>query len=287
MNNTLITIGAKEYHIPENIPGINVMMLGGTGTGKTHSIRTLLDAGLEVFVLFTEPGMEVLADTDPERLHWHYVAPASPEFSDMVDSAKKINSMNLKMLADMTDINKRKYTEFIDTLVALSDFPCDRTGKKYGSVDSWNSSRAFVLDSMSGLAIMAMNLVTGSKPVKSMADWGIAIDNLERLVTKLCVDTKCHFVMTAHLERETDEVTGGTTLMASTLGKKLAPKLPRFFSDVIHVKRDGINWSWSTATTNVDLKARNLPIADKITPSFVPLIEHWAKRNTQPVNEKS
>lgn len=263
------------------------MLLGGTGTGKTHSIRTLLDAGLEVFVLFSEPGMEVLADTDPERLHWHYIAPASPEFGDMIDSAKKINTMNLKMLADMTDINKRKYTEFIDMLVALSDFPCDRTGKKYGAVDSWGPDKVIVVDSMSGLAIMAMNLVTGSKPVKSMSDWGIAQDNLERLITKLCVDTRCHFVLTAHLEREVDEVTGGTTLMASTLGRKLAPKLPRFFSDVVHVKRDGTNWSWSTATTNVDLKARNLPIADKISPSFLPLIENWAKRNTQQAGTKA
>lgn len=268
-------------------PGVKVMLLGGTGTGKTHSIRTLLDAGLEVFVLFSEPGMEVLADTDPERLHWHYIAPSSPEFADMIDSAKKINSMNLKMLADMTDINKRKYTEFIDLLVALSDFPCDRTGKKYGAVDDWGPERVIVVDSMSGLAIMAMNLVTGSKPVKSMSDWGIAQDNLERLITKLCVDTKCHFVLTAHLERETDEITGGTTLMASTLGKKLAPKLPRFFSDVIHVKREGTSWSWSTATSNVDLKARNLPIADKISPSFVPLIENWAKRNAVPNPEKA
>jgi predicted ATPase len=38
------------------------MLLGASGSGKTYSIRTLLDAGLEVFVLFTEPGMEVLAD---------------------------------------------------------------------------------------------------------------------------------------------------------------------------------------------------------------------------------
>lgn len=287
METTSITIGQTEYNVPDTIPGINVMMLGGTGSGKTHAIRTLLDAGLEVFVLFTEPGMEVLSDTDPERLHWHYIPPASPDFADMIDSAKKINTMNLKMLSEMTDINKKKYTEFIDMLVALTDFPCDRTGKKYGSVDKWGSNRAFVLDSMSGLAIMAMNMVTGSKPVKSMADWGMSMDNLERFMTKCCVDTKCHFILTAHLERETDEVTGGTTLMASTLGKKLAPKLPRFFSDVIHVKREGTTWSWSTATSNVDLKARNLPIADKIGPSFVPLIENWAKRNAVPKTEKA
>jgi hypothetical protein len=41
--------------------------MGASGTGKTHSIRTLVDAGLEVFVLFTEPGMEVLADVPADK----------------------------------------------------------------------------------------------------------------------------------------------------------------------------------------------------------------------------
>lgn len=255
------------------------MLCGTTGSGKTHAIRTLVDAGLEVFVLFTEPGMEVLADIPSDKLHWTYIAPSSPDFSDMISSAEKINTLSFKALAELPDINKRKYTEFVDVLRALSNFTCARTGKSYGSVDEWGPDRALVVDSLSGLSIMAMNLIAGSKPVKSMADWGVAIDNLERLLTKLCVDTRCHFVLTTHLERETDEVTGGTTLMASTLGRKLAPKLPRFFSDVIHVKRNADKFVWSTATSNVDLKARNLPIADNLAPSFAPIIAEWKKKN--------
>lgn len=264
--------------VPSNLPGINVMLCGGTGSGKTHAIRTLVDAGLEVFVLFTEPGMEVLADVPEDKLHWAYIPPASPDFSDMIASAEKINKMSFEALTKLPDINKAKYQEFIKVLNCLANFTCDRTGKSYGAVDDWDQSRVLVLDSLTGISIMAMNLVAGSKPVKSMADWGVAIDNLERLLTKLCVDTKCHFVLTSHLERETDEVTGGTSLMASTLGRKLAPKLPRFFSDVIHVKRNADKFVWSTATSNVDLKARNLPIADNIPPSFAPLILNWKKR---------
>lgn len=255
------------------------MLMGASGSGKTHSIKTLLDAGLEVFVLFTEPGQEVLADTDPERLHWHYVPAAAPDFAAMIDSASKINKMSLKMLADMSDINKSKYTGFIEMLTALSSFTCDRTGKNYGSADNWGPDKVLVVDSLSGLNLAAMNLVTGSKPVKSMADWGIAIDLLERLIVKLCVDLQCHMVLTAHLEREVDEITGGTTLMASTLGRKLAPKLPRFFSEVVHVRRDGEKFTWSTSTTNVETKTRNLAIKHDLPPTFVGLIENWKKHN--------
>lgn len=260
------------------IPGPKILLVGGTGSGKTHSIRTLLDAGLEVFGIFTEPGMEVLSDTDPERLHWHYIPPASTPWDQMIDSAQKINTMSLESISKMTDINKRQHTEFLDLLRCLANFHDDRTGKDFGPVDSFDNTRAVFVDSLSGLNIMAMNLVTGTKPVKSMSDWGIAMDNLERLITKLTVDLACTFVLTAHLERETDEISGGVQLMASTLGKKLAPRLPRFFSDVIHAKREGDKFSWSTASFNVDLKARNVAISEKIEPSFKPLIQTWKAR---------
>lgn len=263
------------------LPGVNVLLMGASGTGKTHSLRTLVESGLEVFVLFTEPGMEVLADIPSDKLHWHYIPPASPDWSDMIDSASKINKLSLKALSEMSDINKSKYTEFLDVLGSLANFKCDRTGLAYGAVDSWGPERVIVVDSLSGLSIMAMNLIAGSKPVKSIADWGVSVDNLERLLTKLCVDTRCHFVLTSHLERETDEVTGGTALMASTLGRKLGPKLPRFFSDTVHVKREGAKFSWSTATTNVDTKARNLPISADMPPSFVPIIANWRKASTE------
>lgn len=264
--------------IPLAVPGPKVMLVGGTGAGKTHSIRTLVEAGLEVFVLFTEPGMEVLADIPADKLHWHYLPPASPDWADMIDSAKKINTMSLKLLAGMEDINKRKYAGFLDMLQCLSNFTDDRTGKSFGAVDNFNQNQALVIDSLSGVNILAMNLVTGSKPVKSMADWGMAMDNLERFITKLTTDIPCPVVLIAHQERKTDEVTGGTSIMASTLGKKLAPKIPRFFSDVIQVKRDGSKYSWSTMTMNMDLKTRSLPLADNLEPSFKPIIDSWRRK---------
>jgi AAA domain len=260
------------------IPGPKILLVGATGTGKTHSIRTLVDAGLEVFVLFTEPGMEVLADIPPSKLHWHYLAPASPDWSDMIDSANKINTLSLKTLSGMEDINKLKYAGFLDMLRTLSNFTCDRTGQSYGAADHWGPDRALVIDSLSGVNILAMNLVTGSKPVKSMSDWGMAMDNLDRFITKITTDVYCPMVLLAHQERETDEVTGGTSIMVSTLGKKLAPRMTRFFSDVINVVRQEKKFTWSTVTFGMDLKARNVALADNLEPSFVPIIRKWQDR---------
>lgn len=266
------------------LPGLRIMLVGGSGVGKTYSLGTLIEMGLKVRILFTEPGMETIGQyfqdrklDVPENVHWKYIAPASPSWGAMLDSAKKINTMSFKMLSDLSDINKKEFDEFIQILTTLSNFVSDRDGSVLGPVDDWGTDSVLVVDSLTGLSLAAMNMVTGSKPVKSMADWGVAISNLEFLLTKLSTALRCHFVLTSHLERETDELTGGTQLMASTLGKKLAPKLPRFFSDVIHCKREGDRFNWSTNSLNVDLKARNLPIKDNLAASFGQLLDSWKK----------
>ena len=265
-----------------HVPGPKVLLMGGPGSGKTYSIRTLFDAGIEkVAVVFTEPGMESVSDLPKGKLGWHYIRPATADWETMISQAKKINTLSFDALTKMSDIDKRKYTQFIDLYTCLSNFTDDRTGEVWGPVDEWGTERALVIDSLSGVNLMAMKLVTGGKPVKSQADWQVAIDNVEQLLIKLTTDVEATVVITAHLERETDELTGGTTLMASTLGRKLAPKVPRFFSDCIHVKREGASFSWSTSTINVDLKTRNLPIQDKLQPSFKPLLAEWRRRQQE------
>lgn len=269
------------------IPGPKVLLLGGPGAGKTHCLKTLLEVqGIrKLAVLFTEPGMETLGDIPPERLAWHYIPPATADWETQIAQLKKINTLSFEALTKLTDMDKRKYTQFIDLYSTLANFVDDRTGEVLGPVDSWGTDMALAIDSISGVNLMAMKLVTGGKPVKSQADWQVAMDNVEQLLIKLTTDVKCTVVMTAHQERETDELTGGSTIMVSTLGRKLAPRIPRFFSDCIHVKRDGDRFSWSTATTNADLKTRSLKIADGLPPSFVPLLKAWEQKGGKFTNE--
>ena len=259
------------------IPGVNILLMGAPGTGKTHCIRTLVDAGLEVFIVFTEPGMEILGDTDPDQVHWHYVAPAQPEWDVMIKNAKLVNQFDNATLQKMPGMNKAAYSQFIDVLNVCNNFHCQRVDKDYGPVDSFGTDKAFVFDSLSGLNIMLLDLVVGGKPIRTLPDWGIAMDNEERFINKLCLGTQCHFVLSAHVDRQVDEVLGGIKLMVSALGKKLGPAVPRFFSDVIHTVREGANFSWSTASAGADTKARNLPWKDNQQPSFVPILDQWRK----------
>jgi hypothetical protein len=267
------------------LPGVNCLLEGPTGTGKTYALGTVADSGLDLFFLFTESGLETALGywTDrgleiPPNVHWHVLGRSKEAFATMAATADHINKATQESLHKMQDSKRAEHNSFVMLLRALSDFPDDRTGKRFGPVDSWGPDRCLALDSLTGINPMAMSLVVGGKPVKSQADWGIAMDCIEKMVRQLTDGCKCHFIMTAHVEREVDQVFGGVKITVSTLGNKLAPKIPPMFSDVILARRIGTKFEWSTADAMADLKARNLPIADHIEPTFAPIFAKWKSR---------
>jgi len=272
---------------PFTLPGVNVLLMGPSGTGKTYSIGTLVDMGVEVFYLALESGMESLLGywTDrglpiPPNLHWHKLVAPAASFTDMIATAKNINMLSLDSLAKMADPNKSKHNQFISLLEALNNFPDDRTGETYGPVNTWDQSRVLVIDGATGISQCAMALVVGGKAVRNQSDWGIAQDQVEKIVRMLCDNCACHFILLAHVERETDAVLGGVKLMVSTLGKALAPKFPAMFSDVILTERQGDKWSWNTASAMADVKTRNLPIRSDNPATFADIMNKWVSRNS-------
>ena len=222
--------------LPYSIPGIKVMLEGDTGTGKTYAITSMIAAGITPFIIFTEPGQATISkwlsdhpDVDPEKIHWAYISMSSQSWDDMAAMGRNINTMDFKSLSLLQDAKKRNYDQFLQVFKLAHDFVDDRTGESFGDISTWEPDRCVFVDSLSGLATMSMNLTVGAKPTKSMSDWGVAMDNLERLITKFCTDLKCHFVLSAHLAMEKDEVSGGITLMAQSLGNKLSPKASTLF----------------------------------------------------------
>jgi hypothetical protein len=268
------------------LPGPNILLMGDAGTGKTHSIGTLVDSGVEVFYLSIEQGIESLFGywTDrglpiPENLHWHKIAPPKASFKELAESALKVNTLSYESLGKMVDVNRHTHNLFIRVNEAFFDFPDDRTGKRFGSVDSWGPDRAIVVDGLTGLSRAAMSLTVGGKPIRNPGDYGIAQGQLEGFLRLICDHCRCWFVLLAHVEKEIDPVVGGMKITVSTIGKALPPIIPPMFSDVIYAVRDGTKWTWNTAGTGVVTKARNLAWAENLAPSFTPIFERWKQRS--------
>jgi len=276
----------------KTLSGPKVLIEGPSGTGKTYALGKLVEWAaaqkpvVEVFVLFTENGLETLlgywSDKDkpiPENLHYHSTLTKPISLAALMKSADDVGKLSYELISKMVDSSRGGANNaFYKILSACNDFPDDRTGKKFGAIDSWGVDRVFVIDSLSELSNACMKMVIGAKPTASQPDYGVAQNNLMNFMRLCTQGLACTFIMTAHVNRETDEITGGVKLMTSSIGKALSGDIPKLFSDVIYTVREGTNWYWDTAAANVDTKTRNLPIQSKLAPDFSLIMNKWAKR---------
>lgn len=267
-------------------PGINMVLMGPAGTGKTYSLGSMAEAGIELFYLSVqESGLEsLIAYFDdkgkpvPPNVHWAKVGTSDLDFSSMMENAKLTASVSFDALCKNVDANRAKNNPFWNLLSVLNNFVDERTGKSYGSVMQWDSSRCIAIDGLSGVSDSAMGMMIGNKPVASEGQWGAAMSEIYKLLKMIADKCPCHFVLISHIERELDPINGGTRVYMATLGKKLAPKLPQIFSEVVLAVRNGDKWLWDTSDSKADLKVRYLPVSPSNPPSFGPIITKWRKR---------
>lgn len=267
------------------------LLAGPPGSGKTSALATQLLCGLEVFVIMTEPdGVASLLDAAErlkapiDRLHWTYCPPTSTGWAGIEDMIDKISRFDQKMLADQKDMGKAAFRPAILKLLkALQNFECERTGESYGDFTTWDDTRSLNMDSLSGWSHIGFGATVGYKPTANPGEWGIAQNVIHNTLMKISTDRRCFFNMTAHVEREVDDMTGAKKIMVSTIGAKLAPKIPMFFSEVIKCTREvdgkgNPSFTWSTLDGQMDLKNRALPIAAKLPADFEPVIAAYQRR---------
>lgn len=267
-----------------SLPGCNVLLMGPAGTGKTHSIGTLVDEGIEVFFFAFESGTESLFGywTDrglpvPKNLHTITIKSANASWLEMADSVGMVNRLSYESLKKAVDPNKSKYNQ-LEMFLRTFNEVVDDQGNKFGCVDSFGANKAIVIDGLTGLGNATMKAVIGGKADRDQKDWGLAQNILENFLRRICDNCRCHFILIAHVERETDKILGGVKVSVSTLGQALPPKLPPMFSDVILAVRNTDKWFWDVASPVADVKTRNLPIRSDNAPTFKSILDKWKSR---------
>lgn len=269
-------------NVPANEEAPKVLLMGMPGAGKTYQIMSLLRADLEVFVIFTEQGKESLLHACREhkvstkKLHYARVSAGSPGFGTMKKVARMINMNEQKDLQSMKGVENSKFQQFMELYGLCANF-IDQHGEEFGDVSEWGNERVLVVDGLSGINQMSLDLVVGAKPYKTQSDWGCAMDVEMRFVTQCVNDLVCGFVLLAHLELNKDEVTGKIFRYPKLLGNKNTYDFGKHFSDVILAEDNGGGeFNWKTDEKQMQLKSRNLPRSNKIKPGFEQIWDNWA-----------
>lgn len=209
-----------------------------------------------------------------KSIHYCYLPTSTSSFEEMIARATQVGQLSFDMLKSVKETGRDKKTgEFIDVLRALNNYTSDITGENFGSVDTWGAEDMLVLDSLSGLNVAALRLAVGTAPSPSQAEWGVAMQMEEGLLTRLCQGCRCWFVLTAHPEPEVDENASVTRIYPGALGRKNGPKLGRFFSEVIETRKEGDKFLWATMNKKMALKTRNLPHSENLKPDWKPLVD--------------
>jgi len=271
--------------------GPKVVLMGLGGTGKTYALGTLCEwaekNNFEVAILFTEAGLETLLGyfrdknkEPPACVYWHQQGTKPISLKALMSSADNIGKLSYEALAKSVDSNRGgENNAFFKILQSCSNFKDDRTGKELGAVDMFPRNRIFAIDSLTELSNACFKMQVGARPMASPGDYGVAQNSLMNFLRLLTQGIDCPFIMTAHVDRETDQVTQSTKIMIKAIGKALATEIPTLFSDVIYTTRDADKFYWDTAAYGVDTKTRSLGYRSKITPDFALIMDVWLKRS--------
>lgn len=271
------------------LAGPKILLMGPSGTGKTYSLGTIVDWAAanqkQVFVLFTENGLETLLGywrdrglEVPECLHYQVLRTVPLGLADLMDAADKVGKLPYEAITKLTDPKRGQNNSAYKILAACSNFKDDRTGKTFGPVELWASDKIFINDSLSETANAFMKMVIGNKPTASQPDYGLAQNNLMNFIRLLTQALQCTFVMTAHIDRQTEFVSQTSKIVVKAIGQAISSDIPPLFSDVILTVREGATFYWDTAAFGADTKTRSLGYRSKITPDFAAIMDVWKKR---------
>lgn len=286
-----------------DLRGPKILLEGDSGAGKTYALGTMVDwaeaNGYKVRALFTENGLETLLGywrdpplgtngqpirpvrPIPKCLAWHQLDDQPLGLEALTSAANKVGIMSYEAITKMQDPNRSMNNSYEKMLKVLADFPDNRTGQKLGNIGTWGTDTIVLWDSLTETGNLAMKMVVGNKPTAAPPDFGVAQNNLINLLRYLTQGFDPTLVMTAHLQRQTNELTGGMSLMVKAPGKALGDEIPPLFSEVLYARREGTEWLWDTAAIGVTTKTRYLPISGKIKPDFGPLMDKWVRRKTE------
>lgn len=196
---------------------VKILFVGNSGAGKTGALTSLVQAGYKLKIIDLDSGLDALI---------HHVQAADPKLLDQIEYVSFRDQMKMTAQGPKVVGTPKAYIKVCD---ALEKWPDDGTDPA-----TWGSDTILVLDSLTNAGrasfqwARAMN--AGSKDPRQW--YKTAQDLIEDLIANLTSENfATNVVVISHVDiYETNGVMKG---IASSIGKALGPKLPRFFNTMI------------------------------------------------------
>jgi len=239
-----------------------LLYLGDSGTGKTGSLVSLVQAGYKLRILDLDNGLDAL------RQH---LAQIDPKLLDEVDYITVSDLIKSSQAGPIT--TARAYSKGLSFLDKWDD------GSKPAE---WGKDTIFVLDSLTMFGKAAYEWAKSMTPnAREQRTWYFAAQQgVEKAISLLCADTfKTNVIVITHVNYK--EVTEGVHKgYPSAIGAALGPTLPSYFNTMIQceVKGSGKNVARTIQTLPspiIDLKnpapfklEKSYPIASGLADIF-------------------
>lgn len=244
---------------------VKFLYIGDSGTGKTGSLVSLLEAGYEIKMLDMDSGIGTLIQ---------YAKEAGPDVFDRID----YQSFRDKFTVRNGELKpKGTPRAYVDALKALEKWDDDSDPAE------WGSKTIFVLDSLTAFSRAAFLWAQGMNPTsKDPRQWyGAAQDSVRTAISMLTSeDFRANVIVISHVSLQ-ELPDGSTKGYTSAIGKALGPQIPQFFNTLLLAESRGSGEKvrrtiQTMPTALIDLKAavpagkleRSLPLETGLATVF-------------------
>lgn len=205
------------------------LLIGDSGSGKTAAMASLVKAGYSLRILDYDNGLDFLTNLLRQEC---------PDKLDSVYFRTLTDKMGVVGNKPMPKGIPQAFQKGLDLLTKWKE----EDGEELGGVDKWDNNAVLVIDSFTFFCkaalrqVLAINGRLGQKPYQS--DWGDAQAMVEEVLSLLYSDSvQCNVLVLTHIDYIEGEGTAIIKGLPMSIGKKLSPRIPRYFNSVLLVDR--------------------------------------------------
>lgn len=204
-------------------PLVKIMLIGHSGAGKTGALTSLARAGYRIRVLDLDNGLDSLVN---------HLREEEPAALDRVDYMSFRDKMRITPAGPVVDGAPRAFVNAVKAMDKWEDGSDPAT---------WGPDSILVIDSLTNLGRAAFWWAKAQNPgAKEPRQWYFAAQSaIEDVIATATAEAfATNLIIMSHIDI-VEQKDGTVQGFASTIGKALGPKIPRYFNTLASLETKG------------------------------------------------